>query len=152
ARKAIEIKAAVELGRRMTGKSVALGEAIRRSADVFDLYRNLLAHEQQESFYLVVLNTRNRIQSHFLISRGSLTGSFVHPREVMKMAIREAAASIIFVHNHPSGDPEPSEDDIDITGRLARAARLVGIRVLDHVIIGHENYFSFADHHLLEEG
>ena len=150
--KAIEIKAALELGRRLLGGPVALGEAVHQSAEVFAILRNLLAHEQQENFYLVVLDVRNRIQSHFLIARGSLTGSQVHPREVMKVAIREAAASVIFVHNHPSGEPEPSEDDRDITERLCRAARLVGIRVLDHIIIGRDNYFSFADHHLLESG
>jgi len=148
--KAIEIKAALELGRRLLGGPVAVGETIRRSADVFAIYRGLLEHEQQENFYLVVLNARNRIQSHFLISRGSLTSSPVHPRDVIKVAIREAAASVIFVHNHPSGEPEPSDDDIAITERLAQAARLVGIRVLDHVIIGRDNYFSFADHHLLD--
>jgi DNA repair protein RadC len=150
--KAIEIKAALELGRRILGGPVAIGEAIRRSADIFAVYRPLLAHEQQENFYLVILNARNRVQSHFLISRGSLTGSQVHPREVMKVAIREAAASIIFVHNHPSGEPEPSADDREITDQLTRAAQLFGIRVLDHVIIGRDNYFSFADHNLLESG
>jgi len=150
--KAIEIKAALEIGRRLLGGPMAVGEAIRRSADIFAVYRPLLAHEQQENFYLVILNARNRIQSHVLISRGSLTTSQVHPRDVMKVAIREAAASIIFVHNHPSGEPEPSNDDRDITDQLARAARLFGIRVLDHVIIGRDNYFSFADHNLLESG
>jgi len=150
--KAIEIKAALELGRRLLGGPVAVGEAMRQSADIFSVYRPLLAHEQQENFYLVVLNARHRIQSHFLISRGSLTGSQVHPREVIRVAIREAAAAIIFVHNHPSGEVEPSEDDQAITERLVRAARLVGIQVLDHVIIGRDNYFSFADHQLLDAG
>jgi len=150
--KAIEIKAALELGRRLGGGPAVVGESMRRSADIFEAFRGLLGHEQQENFYLVVLNTRNRIQSQFLISRGSLTGSLVHPREVMKVAIREAAASVIFVHNHPSGEPEPSEDDLDITERLVGAGRLVGIPVLDHVIIGRDNYFSFADHNLLEPG
>jgi len=150
--KAIEIKAALELGRRLLGAPVVIGEAIHCSADIFAAYRSLLAQEQQENFYLVVLNVRNRIQSQFLIARGSLTGSQVHPREVMKVAIREAAASVIFVHNHPSGEPEPSEDDRDITERLCHAARIVGVRVLDHVIIGRDNYFSFADHNLLDTG
>lgn len=147
--KAIEVQAALELGRRLTGGPVPVGQAIRRSADVFDLYRGMLAHEEQENFYLLVLNTRNRIQKHFLISRGSLTGSQVHPREVAKAAVREAASAVIFLHNHPSGDPEPSEDDRDVTNRLAQATRLLGIRVLDHVIIGRDNFFSFADHGLL---
>lgn len=151
--KAIEIKAAVELGRRLRlGMPITVGEVVRRSEDVFAIYRGLLENERQENFYLVILNTRNRIEKHFLISRGSLTGSPVHPREVMKAAIRESAASVIFVHNHPSGDPDPSEDDIEITGRLLHAARLVGIRVLDHVIIGRDQYFSFADHGMLGPG
>ncbi|MCX8037992.1 MAG: DNA repair protein RadC [Candidatus Sumerlaeia bacterium] len=151
--KAIEIQAALELGRRLqAGGGMAIGAAVRRSGDLFALYRGLLAHEQQESFYLIVLNARNRIQKHFLISRGTLTGSLVHPREVMKAAVKEAAAAIAFIHNHPSGDPDPSEDDREITDRLVQAARLFGIRVLDHVIIGRDNYFSFADHNLLHEG
>lgn len=148
--KAIELKAALELGRRLTGGTVPAGQPIRQSADIYAAYRGLLADEQQENFYLVVLNARNRIQRHFLISRGSLTGSIAHPREVIRPALREAAASIIFVHNHPSGEPEPSRDDIAITKRLVQAAELVGIRVLDHLIIGRDSFFSFADHGLLK--
>jgi len=147
--KAIELKAALELGRRLQGGSVAIGEQIRRSADLYAIYRVLLAHEQQENFYLVVLNSRNRIQSQFLISRGSLASSPVHPREVMKVAIREAAAGIVFVHNHPSGEPDPSEDDLAITKRLCETANLVGIKVLDHIIVARDSYYSFADHRLL---
>lgn len=148
--KAIEVKAALELGRRLTGGTIPTGKPIRRSSDIFDAYRGLLAHEQQENFYLVVLNARNKIQTHFLISRGTLTGSLTHPREVMRPAVREAAASLIFVHNHPSGEPEPSQDDVEVTKRLVKAAELCGIRVLDHVIIGRDGFFSFADHGLLE--
>jgi DNA repair protein RadC len=147
--KAIEVQAALELGRRLQGGPIAIGEKVKRSADLYAIYRVILAHEQQENFYLVVLNTRNRIQNHFLISRGSLTSSPVHPREVMKAAIRESAAAIAFIHNHPSGEVDPSEDDRTITHRLVEAAKLFGIRVLDHVIIGRDGYFSFADHHLL---
>ncbi len=151
--KAIEIQAALELGRRLqAGGGMVIGAAVRRSSDLFALYRGQLAHEQQESFYLIVLNARNRIQNHFLISRGTLTGSLVHPREVMKVAVKEVAAAIAFIHNHPSGDPDPSEEDREITDRLTQAARLFGIRVLDHIIIGRDNYFSFADHNLLHEG
>ena len=83
------------------------------------------------------------------VSEGSLTRSLVHPREVFRPAIKEAAAGILFVHNHPSGEPEPSREDIQITQRLVEGGRLLGIRVLDHVIIGSCRYFSFADEGML---
>ena len=93
----------------------------------------------------------NRILRVIRISEGSLTASLVHPREVFRPAIQEAAARILFVHNHPSGDPAPSQEDVEITRRLVQTGKIVGIQALDHVIIGAHTYFSFADQGLLED-
>lgn len=99
----------------------------------------------QEVFYLITLDTKNRITREIVISKGSLSTSLIHPREVFKPAIQESAASVIFIHNHPSGDPTPSAEDTKITQRLKDVAHLIGIRVLDHIILGHNCYYSFAD-------
>ena len=108
-------------------------------------------HEQaEESFFIFTLDTKNKINGIFEVSRGSLNSSIVHPREVFKRALLQNANSIILLHNHPSGDPAPSKDDIDITNRLIEAGDLLGIRVLDHIIIGDENnYISFKEKTLM---
>jgi DNA repair protein RadC len=115
------------------------------SHEVFQALKSHLAGQQREQFLLVALNTKNEILRVITVSIGSLSQSLVHPREVFREAIRESAATVMLVHNHPSGDPYPSRDDEQITQRLARAGDLLGIRVLDHIIIGRERYFSFAD-------
>ncbi len=108
-------------------------------------------HEQaEESFYIFTLDTKNKINGIFEVSRGSLSSSIVHPREVFKRALLQNASGIILLHNHPSGDPAPSREDIDITNRLIEAGDLLGIRVLDHLIIGDENnYISFKEKTLM---
>ena len=95
------------------------------------------------------MDTKNRIIKEELISQGSLNSSIVHPREVINPAIRNSAASVIFIHNHPSGDPEPSLDDIEITRRLCKSFDIVGIHVLDHIIIGYTGYFSFKQKQMI---
>lgn len=103
-----------------------------------------------ESFYIFTLDTKNKINGMFEVSRGILNASIVHPREVFQRAILQNANSIILMHNHPSGDPQPSNEDINITNRLADAGNLLGIKVLDHVIIGDENnYLSFKERNLI---
>ena len=108
-------------------------------------------HEQaEESFYIFTVDVKNKINGIFEVSRGSLNSSIVHPREVFKRALLQNANSIILLHNHPSGDPTPSEEDIDITNRLIEAGDLLGIRVLDHIIVGDENnYISFKQKFLM---
>ena len=108
-------------------------------------------HEQaEESFYIFTLDTKNKINGIFEVSKGSLNSSIVHPREVFKRALLQNANSIILLHNHPSSDPTPSKEDIDITNRLIEAGDLLGIRVLDHLIIGDENnYISFKEKTLM---
>ena len=108
-------------------------------------------HEQaEESFYIFTLDTKNKITGIFEVSKGSLNSSIVHPREVFKRALLQNANSIILLHNHPSGDPTPSGEDIDITNRLIEAGDLLGIRVLDHLIVGDQsNYISFKEKTLM---
>jgi len=96
-------------------------------------------------FYALLLDSKNRLITKVRISEGSLGASLVHPREAFRPAIREAAAAVLFLHNHPSGDPSPSSEDRKITARLHKAGELLGIPVLDHVVVGREAYFSFAD-------
>ena len=103
-----------------------------------------LQENAEESFYIFTLDTKNQITGLFEVSRGSLNTSIVHPREVFKRALLQNANSIILMHNHPSGDPTPSKDDIAMTDRLIKAGELLGIKILDHIIIGDENnYISF---------
>ena len=115
------------------------------SADnVFELFRDL-AREPNETFVALHLDAKNRIICYDTVSIGSLSASIVHPREVYKTALLSSAAAVFFIHNHPSGDTTPSREDIEITKRLKEAGELLGIRVLDHVIIGEAGYYSFAN-------
>jgi DNA repair protein RadC len=147
--KAAEIKATLEIARRLGGPKWPAGEPLRSAEDVFRHFHESLAREKRELFYVVLLNNKNRKIRDVKISEGSLTASLVHPREVYNPVIRDSAAAVIFVHNHPSGDPAPSPEDIEITRRLKEVGEVMGVRVLDHVVIGHERYFSFSDRGLL---
>ena len=147
--KAAQIKAALEIARRVGTRAWESGQPLRSSEDVFNHFRDVLAKEKREFFYVVLLNNKNRKLRDVKISEGSLTSSLVHPREVYNPVIRESAAAVIFVHNHPSGDPAPSPEDIEITRRLKEVGEVMGVRVLDHVVIGHDRYFSFSDRGML---
>ncbi|MBN1478553.1 DNA repair protein RadC, partial [Candidatus Sumerlaeota bacterium] len=143
--KAAEILAALELGRRSQGPRIERGEKWASSERIHEALAPRLASLDHEEFRLLLLDTRLRLIREVVVSKGDLTGSVVHPREVFKQAIRESAAAVIAVHNHPSGDPSPSFEDREITNQLASAGEIVGIRLLDHIIIGAEGYVSFAD-------
>jgi DNA repair protein RadC len=147
--KAAEIKATLEIARRLGGPKWAKGEPLRSAEDVFRHFHEELGGKKHEIFYVVLLTNKNRKIREVKISEGSLTASLVHPREVYNPVIRDSAAAVIFVHNHPSGDPAPSPEDIEITRRLKEVGEVMGVRVLDHVVIGHERYFSFSDRGLL---
>lgn len=108
-----------------------------------------LGHKKQEEFFVISLDTKNKIIDKKRISKGSLNASIVHPREVFKEAILNSANAIILCHNHPSGDPNPSREDIDITKRLIKAGDLIGICVLDHIIVGSNKYISFKEERLI---
>ncbi len=141
--KASQIKAAFELANRLEGYP-ELGEklSVRTPDEVVSLVRGKLRGKKKEHFMALLLDTRGQLIKISEISVGSLDTSIVHPREVFKEAISASAASVIFVHNHPSGDPEASEDDIKLTERLARAGEIMGIDVLDHVIICDKQHLS----------
>ncbi len=141
--KASQIKAAFELANRLEGYSESGKKPlVKTPEDIVALVRGRLKGKKKEYFLALLLDTRNQLIKVVEISIGSLDTSIVHPREVFKEAISASAASVIFVHNHPSGDPEPSEDDISLTKRLVEAGEIVGIDVLDHIIICDKNYLS----------
>ena len=141
--KASQIKAAFELANRLEGYSEAGDKPLVKTPDeVVALVRGRLKGKKKEHFLTLLLDTRNQLIKVAEISVGSLDTSIVHPREVFKEAISASAASLIFVHNHPSGDPEASEDDIKLTKRLAEAGEIVGIEVLDHIIICDKKHLS----------
>ena len=141
--KAAQIKAAVELATRVEGYLESADKPlIKTPEDVASLVRGRLKGKKKEYFLAVLLDTRNQLIRVAEISVGSLDSSIVHPREVFKEAISASAAAVIFVHNHPSGDTEASEDDIKLTKRLVEAGEIVGIDVLDHIIIGGKRHIS----------
>ncbi len=147
--KAAQLKAAFALGKRQELKD-DLGEySIRDPEGLVRVIRRSIQDKAKEHFKLVLLNTRNKIIALSTISIGTLNASLVHPREVFKSAIAHSASSIILVHNHPSDDPEPSDDDLALTRRLADGGRLMGIEVLDHIIITGRGYTSFKQKGLL---
>ena len=111
--------------------------------------RSTITDKAKEHFKLILLNSRNRIISISTISIGTLTTSLVHPREVFKEALAHSAASVILAHNHPSGDPEPSEDDLKITKKLVESGKILGIEVIDHIIIGKNSFYSFREKGLI---
>ncbi|OQW59734.1 MAG: hypothetical protein BVN28_10440 [Nitrospira sp. ST-bin4] len=143
--KAAQLKAAVELGRRSLATPLSTGTRISSSADLFKHFHPILRDRKQELFKVVLLDAKNTVIKESTVSEGTLTLSLVHPREVFASAVRESAAAVIFLHNHPSGDPTPSLEDRHLTERLGEAGRLLGIPVLDHVVIGDGRYVSFAD-------
>lgn len=147
--KAVELKAVFELGRRLAYRPFEPGDPIVSSDDVFRSYHGRFMRMKQEEFVLLMLNKKNQVIRDEVISRGGLDISIVHPREVFKAAIKASAAAVIFIHNHPSGDPTPSHDDYVITQRLEEAGRLLQIEVLDHIIVGEGAYYSFVDEEII---
>ena len=146
--KACIILAAVELGRRIGQVRNPGRPVISSPADVDRLLRGRIANLDRENFVAVLLNTKNEVIGTPLISVGTLSQALVHPREVFKPAIRASAASVILAHNHPSGKTEASREDREVTKRLVRAAEILGIDVLDHVIVG-DGHFSMKEHGML---
>ena len=147
--KAARVAAALELGRRVGVETEPPPERVRGPADVQRFYGTRLRDLAVEEFHVLALGTQSQILGDLLITRGILNSSLVHPREVFRAAIAEAAAGIIVVHNHPSGDPTPSADDRAVTRQLVDAGRLLDLPVYDHVIVGGDRYVSFAETGLL---
>lgn len=143
--KSASVVAAFELGRRLAARRVRPGEAVLSPADVHRHFHPRLRDAAHERFLVVLLDGRHRFLREVMVSQGTLTASLVHPREVFRAALREAAAAVLLVHNHPSGDPSPSREDVEITERLVRAGRILGVDVLDHVIVAEQGYVSLRE-------
>ncbi|CAM3936168.1 RadC family protein [Lederbergia lenta] len=143
--KAVQIAAAVELGRRISNLSYDDRYVIRSPEDGANYVMNDMRFLTQEHFVCLYLNTKNQVIHRQTVFIGSLNASIVHPREVFKEAFRRSAASIICFHNHPSGDPSPSREDIEVTKRLVECGKMVGIEILDHLIIGDKKYVSMKE-------
>ena len=147
--KAARVIAALALAQRTAAEAGEPDRTVRTPADVFRWCGPSLRDLPVEEFHLLAMDTQNRITRELLITRGILNSSLVHPREVFRAAIAEAAAGVIVLHNHPSGNPAPSADDRRVTRQLVEAGRLLDIPVYDHVIVGGDRYFSFAEAGLL---
>ncbi len=148
--KASKIIAAIQLGKRLSEKIINREiKCINSSEDVFNLMKNKFIDTKKEHFYAILLDTKNVIISKELISTGDLNSSIVNPRECFVCAVRKSANSVIFVHNHPSGNPKPSGNDKEITKRLVQAGKILEIGVLDHIIIGNNKYFSFRKENII---
>ncbi len=147
--KAAMLSAAFELVRRVQSRKVTERPLFKRSADVAAHYLPLMRDLRKEVFKVVLLNRANRFIKEVSISEGTLDASIVHPRDVFREALLEPAAGIILIHNHPSGNPSPSDEDLRVTRQLVEAGRLLGIKVYDHMILAGETYVSFADQGLL---
>ncbi len=148
-RQARRLLAVFDLARRLMGERLRPGVCFASPRQIFEHFHGVLRDKKRETFLVVLLDARHRVLGEEVVSEGSLTSSIVHPREVFLPAVRESAGAVVLVHNHPSGDPSPSEDDVAVTRRLAHASELLGIRVLDHVIVGDGAYASFKEQGLL---
>lgn len=142
--KALQLKAGLELGRRMA-RSRLDALQIRRPEDAAELLMETMRYYDKEHFVCLFLNTKNRIMAQETVTIGILDASLVHPREVFKAALKCGAASFICAHNHPSGDPTPSPEDVSITRRLLEVGEIVGIELLDHLVIGDNQYVSLKE-------
>ena len=148
--KAAQIKAALELSKRLEGDAGERQKPMVKSPeDVVKIVKSQLKGKKKEHFLVLCLDTRNRLINCKPVSMGSLDTSIVHPREVFKEAVSSSAASVIFVHNHPSGDPEPSKEDVELTKRLVKAGEIIGIDVLDHIVVCDRSYLSLKAKNLL---
>jgi DNA repair protein RadC len=148
-RQASVLYSALQLGRQVCSIPLRAGERFCSSRELYTRYRARFFSANKEHFFSLHLNSKNQLIREVLISVGSLSTSVVHPREVFAPAVRDSTAALIFIHNHPSGDPSPSREDRDCTQRLIHAGQILGIRVLDHIVLGYDDYYSFADAGLL---
>ena len=147
--KAVQIKACFELGKRKDLEPELKDFDIKEPQSIVKAIRASIKDKAKEHFKLILLNARNKMLGISTISIGSLNASIVHPREVFKDAIVHSAYSVVLAHNHPSGDPEPSEDDLTITKRFIEAGKILGIEVIDHIIISKNGFFSFKEKGLI---
>ncbi|MBI1820789.1 MAG: DNA repair protein RadC [Nitrospirae bacterium] len=149
--KAAQILGAIEIGKRVVSNKRSMKGKFLSSKEIYSYFFPEYSSLKVEIFKVVLLNTKNQLIHGVEISKGSLNQTIVHPREVFNKAIKNSAASLILIHNHPSGDPAPSQEDIALTQTLVKSGQLLGIPVLDHIIIGNGDYYSFADNQALIE-
>ena len=142
--KAMQILTIAELQKRINQAKTPTSK-ITCAKDVFNLFHEKLKDKKEEHFYVLMLDTKNKIIGEQLISKGILDSSIIHPREVFKPAIKNSASKIVLVHNHPSGNPEPSREDLAITEKLLESGDQIDIKVLDHVIIGNGSWWSWVE-------
>lgn len=147
--KAVQILCLSELAKRLAKASAKEGLILNLPSTVADYYMEEMRHHKQEHMKLLMLNTKSKLLGEKNISKGTVNASLVSPRELFIEALEKDAVSIILVHNHPSGDPTPSTEDINLTNRVKSAGALIGIELLDHIIIGNNCYMSFAEANLL---
>jgi DNA repair protein RadC len=147
--KACRLKAAFEIGKRVVATPLMRGKPITCSRDVVSALKPRLSKEPREHFVVIALDLKNRPISEFEVALGSLGACAVKPADVFRAVLRESSAAIVLVHNHPSGEPSPSTEDVAFTKRIKHAGELIGIRTVDHIIIGEPGYFSFLDSGLL---
>ncbi len=147
--KAARLAAAFELTRRLRARTPGTRTVLSTPAEVYAAFAPLMEDLKREVFRVALLDAQNGLLRDCVVSEGTLSASLVHPREVFKPAILESAASVVLLHNHPSGDPTPSREDVRLTRQLAECARLLGFRVHDHLVIGRGRFVSFAERGLL---
>ena len=145
------ISASMHIGQELCSRPLRPGERFSNSREIYLRYRARFFAARKEYFVALNLNSKNQLIREVLISVGSLSTSVVHPREVFNPAVKDSSAAILFLHNHPSGDPAPSREDRECTSRLCQAGKILGIRVLDHIVVGFDDYFSFADAGALQQ-
>jgi len=143
--KAISIIAALELGKRRRKEEALEKKKISSSIDVFEYFAGILSDSNYESFYILMLNRANKVIREIQISEGGLSGTVADPKKIFKLALEQNASAIILCHNHPSGNIKPSDADIKLTHKLKNAGEMLDLPVIDHIILGEENYYSFAD-------
>jgi DNA repair protein RadC len=147
--KAIEIKAALELGMRLAAHTDRDRVKIRGAQDVADLLMMRFKHCETEQFKCLLMNAKHEVLKIVEVSQGGIDGTAAMPRDVFRQAVREGAVAVIVCHNHPSGDPEPSRDDILLTKRLAQASEVLGVTFLDHIVFGDDRHVSIKERNLM---
>ena len=148
-KRSVQIKAIVEFSRRIFKKEMNRGAKFTSSYEVFQHYGPMLRGLQQESFFAVLLDNKNRVIKHIEIAKGTINSCAVHVRDILRLALKEGCLSMILLHNHPSGEADPSREDRELTDRVKSACELCGVNVLDHVVVAGNTYVSFADRGLI---
>lgn len=143
--KAISVVAALELGKRRRSAEALEKKKITSSRDVFDFFHGIFGDQNYEAFYILLMNRANKIIREIMISEGGFAGTVADPKKIFKIALDNSASSIILCHNHPSGNIKPSEADIRLTSKLRQAGEMLDLPVIDHIILGDDKYYSFAD-------